>query len=196
METKNKIANRTGGQSQGLMIEALTQQPAKGLTMRLDREYQLKLLSMLSEHFPNNYYALAEHLPPESTDEVEAKYVANILYLEEHGLVVSHVGRNLDGTFNIGAPIITANGLDFLKDDGGLRAILGIVTVRLEADTLKAILEAKINESHADQSLKIKMISQLRDLPLAATKHLASELLKKALDHLPDAIQSIQNLLY
>ena len=44
-------------------------------------------------------------------------------------------------------PGITAKGLDFLEDDGGLSAILGAITVKLDPDDLRALIAARIEES-------------------------------------------------
>ena len=62
-------------------------------------------------------------------------------------------------------PKITEKGLDFLKDDGGLTAILGIVTVRFEADTIRTILQIKVNQSDLSPADKQKLHGVLQELP-------------------------------
>lgn len=161
---------------------------------KLDRAYQLELLQILARDYPKvcNIHGHLKDATPEAID----KYVANMIYLEQHQLIDSGIARVLGPDPVIGYPCINCRGMDLLANDGGLSAILGVVTVRLEADTLKAILEAKINESHADPTLKQAMIRKIRELPLDAIKTLSSELLKKGLDQLPNAVQSIQTLLF
>ena len=161
---------------------------------KLDRAYQLELLEILAHDYPR-ICNIHGHLK-DAGQEAEDKYVANMIYLEQHQLIDSGITRALGGDPVIGYPSINNRGMDLLANDGGLSAILGVVTVRLEADTLRAILEAKISESHADPSLKQAMIRKIRELPLDAIKTLSSELLKKGLDQLPNAVQSIQSLLF
>ena len=88
----------------------------------------------------------------------------------------------------INKPKITEKGLDFLQDDGGLSAILNIVTVKFEADTLKAILENRINQSNLAPESKQSMIDGLRELPAESIKHLTMKLLDEGLENLPNAI--------
>jgi hypothetical protein len=59
---------------------------------------------------------------------------------------------------------ITARGLDFLEDDGGLGAILNVVTIRLEADTLRQLLETKINASDMPEADKQTLLAKLKIL--------------------------------
>ena len=87
-----------------------------------------------------------------------------------------------------GSSAITHKGMDFLANDGGLSAILGVVTVKFEADTLKAILENRINQSDLDPESKQSMIDSLRELPAESIKYLTTELLTRGLDNLPAAI--------
>src|SRR5882672_5223716 len=54
---------------------------------------------------------------------------------------------------------ITVKGLDFLQDDGGLGAILNVVTVRFEAETLRALIEAKVDASDEPPEQKSAMVT-------------------------------------
>ena len=54
------------------------------------------------------------------------------------------LSRDIGGDTRVQSIRITARGLDFLEDDGGLSAILGVVTVKFEAETLKALIENNI----------------------------------------------------
>ena len=69
---------------------------------------------------------------------------ANLIYLQEHQLID---GTLVNGNMEIWNPGITAKGLDFLEDDGGLSAILGAITVKLDPDDLRALIAARIEES-------------------------------------------------
>jgi hypothetical protein len=90
---------------------------------------------------------------------------------------------------------ITAAGLDFLADDGGLSAILGVVTVRLHEDTIKALLIEQVERSSAPDDLKTKLKSQIKSLPAEALKTVTTEGLKAGLTHIPDAMSWLEMLL-
>ena len=112
---------------------------------------------------------------------------ANLRYLEEHGLCKSGVkfGARDDISFN--PSTITAAGLDFLEDDGGLSAILGVVTVKLHADTIRELISAKIETSSMPAEEKSKPRKVLAGLSEAGLRAATTDLVKSGLDHLPDA---------
>ena len=106
--------------------------------MKIDREYQKNLLSFLLEDFPSyeNSFEHCKMLVDEDTD----KYVANVEYLQRHGLLEDGVSIDfaMDGTpfVSIKAfPKITEAGIDFMLDDGGLSAILHVQTVRIHRNS-------------------------------------------------------------
>ena len=68
----------------------------------------------------------------------------NAYYLYEHELLKMELSRDIGGDTRVQSIRITARGLDFLEDDGGLSAILGVVTVKFEAETLKALIDNNI----------------------------------------------------
>jgi len=62
----------------------------------------------------------------------------NLIYLDEHGLVETKQIQFMNEAHpRVSVARITAKGLDFLQDDGGLGAILGVVIVRFEAETVR-----------------------------------------------------------
>jgi hypothetical protein len=118
----------------------------------------------------------------------------NLIYLEEHGLCASGLSRNMVGFSYIGGAKITARGLDFLADDGGLSAILGVVTVKLHADTIRDLIAAKIEATPLAESEKSALRKHLAILPEMALRAAATDLMKSGLDHLPDAIHWFRTL--
>lgn len=111
----------------------------------LDRNLQHEILKELNNIYPDSktyeYWIDATIAQVtgviETVEEAElyiAKRSANLRYLAEHGLVVCN-DKNLSATVKI-----TAKGIDFLTDDGGLSAILGVFTVKLHSDTIQALL--------------------------------------------------------
>jgi hypothetical protein len=121
--------------------------------------------------------------------------MANIVYLDEHGLVEGGIQFGTDGHAQIGAPRITHRGMDFIMGDGGLSAILGVVTIKLHEDTLKELIALKIQESTASQPDKKKWLDALRELPAESTKHLALKLIDLGLSQWPGALHALQTYL-
>ena len=163
----------------------------------LDRNLQHEILKELNNIYPDSktyeYWidaAIAQVVGViETVGEAElyiAKLSANLRYLAEHGLVVCN-DKNLSATVKI-----TAKGIDFLTDDGGLSAILGVVTVRLHSDTIQALLDAKINEANIPPEEKSRLkgiLSKMGDVALAKCT-------EKAIDAVtsPQIINLLQSL--
>ena len=163
----------------------------------LDRNLQREILKELNNIYPDSktyeYWidaAIAQIVGIiETVGEAElyiAKRSANLRYLAEHGLVVCN-DKNLSATVKI-----TAKGIDFLTDDGGLSAILGVVTVKLHSDTIQALLDAKINEANIPPEEKSRLkgiLSKMGDVALA-------KFTEKAIDAVtsPQIINLLQSL--
>jgi hypothetical protein len=156
--------------------------------MKLDRDLQRKLLVQMSEAYP-------DPLRIEAPEADHSPIKMNVAYLQEHGLCrVQHLlaGRALclDAT-------ITAAGLDFLEDDGGLTARRGVVIVRLEAETLRALIAARVDAAAlpAEQKSAIKRhLASLSQKALeAATTFLVQEGLK-SLSDLPGWLHKLAGL--
>ncbi|EBW6364491.1 hypothetical protein DPU24_27780 [Salmonella enterica subsp. enterica serovar Oranienburg] len=163
---------------------------------KFDREVQKQLLESLYEATPND-------IDEELFYEIKAAFgsednmIANLLYLSQHGLISDCVTYDLSGwDINLSNLSITHHGIDFLRDDGGLGAILRIQTIRFHDDTLNE-LERLINASStATNEDKKKLISQLRSLPADAIKQMTIRLLGQGLDHLPDVFHAIQTAIH
>lgn len=82
--------------------------------------------------------------------------------------------------------------MDFLADDGGLSAILGVLTVKLHDETIRHLIEARINSSDLPAEQKAGLLATLKDLPGEALKHLTEKLLDAGLDNWPVALLAIQ----
>ncbi|WP_141245475.1 hypothetical protein [Mesorhizobium sp. WSM3864] len=163
--------------------------------MRLDRELQRKQLEMLSDVYPD---AMRKFPVIEGADF--ASYTANLRYLADHALVEAEWVRMMNGPPSPKWARITAAGLDFLEDDGGLSAILGVVTVRLHEDTIKSLLVEQVEKSAAPATVKSKLVEQIKALPAEMTKALTIEAMKAGLANIPEiagwlqmALTSISN---
>ena len=163
----------------------------------LDRNLQHEFLSELYKVYPDSitydYYINAAIAQTSGVIEAEEdasfvlKQSANLQYLAEHGLVVFDHETLITATVKI-----TAKGIDFLMDDGGFSAILGVVTVKLHSDTIQALLDAKINEANIPPEEKSRLkgiLSKMGDVALA-------KFTEKAIDAVtsPQIINLLQSL--
>lgn len=166
--------------------------------MKIDRQYQKDLLSFLLEEFPS-YDNAMEHCQRLAKED-EDKYIANVEYLQRHGLLEDGVGIDfsLDGQvmFSISAfPKITEAGIDFMLDDGGLTSILNVQTVKIHPDTIKALLEDRLMSADIPDSDRKSLIEQIRSLPEEGAKRLLDKLLDKGLDLIVGNAASILSML-
>lgn len=155
----------------------------------INRELQRNLLLAMRDRYPNRL-----HQPTIPGDVTVSAFHANLLYLEEHGLCEAGLGETMSGYFNLSGAKITARGLDFLADDGGLSAILGVVTVRLHADTIRDLIAAKIEASTIPEPEKASLKKRLAALPEMALGVAAKDLVRQGLDHLPDVVHWVRAL--
>lgn len=153
----------------------------------MDRDLQQAMLQKLADCYPGQLNA------KELCDDPE-EATRNLTYLAEHGLV-GNIGATVDGSPMVIASKITARGLDFIADDGGLSAILGTVTIKLHADTLRELVEARIAASDLPKEEKSALSDALRSVPAEGLKHLTTRLLDLALDHLPEAMPLLLRML-
>ncbi len=158
---------------------------------KFNRERQFKLLSTLADASPcsvNN----EQYREMLSLFKDEDEFHANLIYLEGHGLLISGLDND---TLFIQRLRITSEGIDFILKDGGIGAIMKVMTVRLHEDTLRH-LEAAIGDSAGSPEDKQKLLVQLRSLPADAIKHLHLKLLDLGLAQLPNAFHAIQTALH
>lgn len=153
--------------------------------MKLDRALQRDLLTQMSEKFPD---------PAKINDpDPDRSHIrANLAYLEEHGLSKSK--QIFEGVGMWHRSTITAAGLDFLANDGGLTAILGVVTVRLHADTLRALIQAKIDASDLAPEKKLEAKGLLKRLSEKGLETAMGELVRQGIAHVPDLMGWLHHL--
>ncbi len=155
----------------------------------VSREKQREILLQLREVYPAQT-SFSVH-----TEEEAREAAVNLKYLEEHGLCIADVQISSDATFiQLGACSITARGLDFLEDDGGLSAILGVVNVKLHADTIRDMIAAKIEATAMPAEEKSALKRRLGGLSQKALEVAATDLVRTGLNHLPDAAHWLSKL--
>ena len=158
--------------------------------MILDRKIQRDLLERLASVYPAR--AITTEWDAEIGDSPQRIASANLIYLQEHGLCDASLSGVVDSSGpKVNAAKATARGMDFLADDGGLGSILGVVTIKLHDDTIKALIERKILESELPAPEKKRFLDQLRELPGETTKHLVLKLVDLGLEKGPEAIATI-----
>ena len=167
--------------------------------MGKDRKLQLDLLTKIAECYPFEWDDYERNVDSEEY----LKAAINLHYLMGHGLLAenSTVAKpNMTGDGGghvlIMSPIITEKGLDFLQDDGGLSAILGVVTVRFEADTIRTILQLKVDQSDLSPADKQKLQSVLQELPAENIKHLSTKIVDMGWDSLGSLMSLIQSSVF
>ena len=163
--------------------------------MILDRQLQLELLQKMSTSYPEFYNFRDEY---EYGTEEYNKVVSNLYYLMQHDLIEDRSimeSKSMSGRKEpqISLPTINQNGLDFLTDDGGLSAILGVVTVKFEADQLKLLLESKIMAADLPPADKHKLLDGLRSLSAESIKHLTTKIVDLGWDNLGTLARIIQS---
>ncbi|WP_027484701.1 hypothetical protein [Rhodanobacter sp. OR87] len=157
--------------------------------MEPNRELQLALLTQLRETYPKSMHTeLFLH-------RNEKDVLAQLAYLADHGLVNCKLQTYLSGEMLPSPATITARGIDFLADDGGLSAILGVVTIKLHEDTLKDLIAAKIQQADLPPHDKKRWTDALQALPAETTKHLVLKLLDMGLSHGHEAMHALGTML-
>ena len=159
---------------------------------QLDREFQLHLLKRLANYYPHSHVGRWQEL-----HEEEATVKVNLFYLRDHGLLETEavIQSEFGGQFSYRSSRITHKGLDFLADDGGLGAILGVQVIKLHDDTIRELVTMRINQSDLPPTDKHKLLDALRELPGESIKHLTMKLLDLGLDKSQDAMRWLSTYL-
>lgn len=162
--------------------------------MKLDRQLQRKILEILRESYPG-YETKRLFLGVEQDSAEEEQIIANLVYLEEHGLLRSGIEFSLSGSAMFSGAKIKAAGLDFLEDDGGLTAILGTVTIKLHADSIRDLMLAKVEASALPSEEKSRFKKAISTLSAEAMKEVAKKLVTAGMDNAPDAVAFLRTIL-
>lgn len=146
--------------------------------MLLDRQMQSDILHKLLGVFPDTYNFDTD----DKFNNNQKKLFANLYYLQQHGLIAkdSVIFTKTLGDYERGQGInraeITHKGIDFLLDDGGLSAILNILTVKFEAEQFKSLLQSQIlNSTAISDDKKRDYLEYIKGLPNEAIVHLMTK---------------------
>lgn len=127
---------------------------------RFARDHQRKILEELLKAYPQQQ-DFCQAIKNDPTGEV----ARNLHYLDEHGMIAAHLETYVEdpSQYGMARARITAAGIDFMRADGGLSAILGTVTVKLHEDTLRQLLEAQVQRMSIPDEDKKGWLQVLRD---------------------------------
>ncbi len=154
------------------------------MTSWLNRKTQKKMLEELARVYPKGMTLIPE-LDLNEQYMIDDFY-KNRDYLIEHGFIEkidqcdyipTKSGHGLT-PFNMTVDKITIKGIDFIANDGGLSAILGVVTVKLHSDTLQALLADRIDQANISNAKKDKLkdaLSTIKETGLAKITEMAIE---------------------
>lgn len=127
---------------------------------KFDREKQKTLLNKMYERCPlgiNKNQHRLEYVELVSIFESEAIFQANVMYLEQHGLLDTGYENEREYPAMRWNPSqlyflrITNKGIDFLLADGGLSAILGVKTIKIHNETIEKFAEIIQNSDLAPE---------------------------------------------
>lgn len=154
-----------------------------------DRATQRRILETLARSYPD-----ATSLGDMAAISEVTDLRRELHYLAAHDLVTF---KNIEysGGSQLRDMRITAKGIDFLADDGGLGAILDVVTVRLDVASFQALLVREVEGSSEPETVKRKLVSQIKSLPAEAVKALVTEGVKGALRHAPNGVRWLQSVI-
>ena len=147
--------------------------------MELHRTKQKNILEILAACYPDHSLEVV-------SKDSEKEDCANLYYLQEHGLITASLKRSLSGAYFFSGASITAKGLDFLADDGGLSAILGTVTIKIHSDSIKDILQTHISVSNLPEDQQSWLQEKVDTLSEETLKTVTKSLVGKGLDKIPD----------
>ncbi len=158
----------------------------------LDREVQKELLEFLGARYP----AETGHDELLKAGFSEAAASANLEYLAGHGLLERSEQRLLRKPFYPHVWVkLSSAGIDFQLGDGGLGAILGVVTVRLHDDTIRALLIDKVQASAGPEGVKAKLVDAIKSAPAETLRTVTQRAVEAGIQNLPNAVQLLQGWL-
>lgn len=137
---------------------------------KFDRKIQKELLQKLYETSPEGLDFLTNQ-DFESRFGGQQNYMANLKYLLGHELIVFESTSYINGPEKIHPNTlqITSKGIDFIRDDGGLGAILNVQTIKFHRDAV-VVLEDLIALSNMTDPEKERAKSKLFEMTTESLK--------------------------
>lgn len=154
-----------------------------------DRELQLAILKHLDGVYPED--AESQEIPESDSPN----FNRCMFYLQEHELINGVESKEMGVERYFIYARITAKGIDFLADDGGLGAILGLVTVKLHEDTIRELFANSVSKMDLPPEKKSKLIEAMKNAPSTVVTEVTKRLVGFAFEQGPNVLQQLQGLL-
>ncbi|MGE4195444.1 MAG: hypothetical protein AB7E51_18830 [Pseudodesulfovibrio sp.] len=106
------------------------------------------------------------------------KLMSNLQYLKEHGLIrtdLSWPGATIPDA------IITAKGIDFLADDGGLSAILNTLTVKFDVDNARELVATGLLKANVPEEKQGALMKAIREAPGTMLQTAVTKMVEKGM---------------
>ncbi|WP_368750136.1 hypothetical protein [Klebsiella aerogenes] len=163
---------------------------------KFDRNRQRLLLLAMYDAYPNELSDETINAMQEAFQNIDI-LAANLIYLQSHELIKGAVRKMPSGDYSVMLfnAELTGKGIDFIRDDGGLGAVLGVQIVKIHDSTIVA-LEDILTLSNLPEEQKKGLIAKLRELPSDAIRHLTLQLLTKAALNPQATLHIIQTALH
>lgn len=157
--------------------------------MIMDRDLQREILEGLRESYPDE--VSFRDIPGSD----HPHFTGNLFYLAEQELIEAEILRTARGR-EVKNARITADGLDFLEDDGGVEAIRQSLTFKLAEDQIKELLYQRIDTSaDGDSARKQELKQRVDELSGDMFRQYLVGLLERTLSGSQDPIPIIENSL-
>lgn len=177
--------------------QGLSADDAEAAQYKLSRGLQRQILIALADAEPVGTYDLADAIGKPDIDR--NTLITNALYLQGHGLIQcgfqESIAIGVMGRYVENISRITPRGQDFLLDDGGLSAVLGVVTIKIHEDSVRALLLAKVEESDLAPEQRSALVEAIRSLPAAAARTAIDKLIGLGVQHLPSGFHELHTWL-
>lgn len=161
--------------------------------MKLDFDLQVYVLNKITDVFPQTNLKewVIELYEKHGKDHTNG----NLFYLQMHGLLELEMSPFLDDIQVVWFIRPTEKAFDYLAENGGWSAILGVQIVKLHEESTKALFLQHIKHADLSPEQKTTLSETIRALPDTALKHLTTKVLDNALTQLPSIWKWLQTLL-
>jgi len=156
--------------------------------MNIDRNQQRLILEILANDYPKGSSECLDRLR-ELQENDSDMFFGNLQYLKMHGLIEAENMILGNGNYQFVFPKLTAKGIDYLLQDGGLSAIIPTQIIKLHPNTLTSFFEQAIAASKIADQEKHSLIARIKRLPGDGLIHLLKELIEK---NIPDLVSFLR----
>lgn len=167
--------------------------------MSISRENQGIILTTLSASYPgpthrNSLLEVCYGSSKGLTNEIFQNFMADIHYLAEHNFI-ELLTINIKGESFLEHARITAAGIDFIEDDGGVTEALKTVTVRFDPENIRKLLEEKVVSFDLPEKEKTGLIEKIKQLPANALEKVTNKMLDEFMSNPTAALGVLTSLI-